>query len=1034
MKKLKTQFPKGRAALPACFPFLPFLRKSAWSAGILFLLALRGYCLTPLSFQITEFTGSAFPRPIILKPIQQVWQYNGVTYYGVMTTNQPPCTNSYPPGSYYLSIQGISRNWRIDVPDTNVVIDAFSQSVDMPIYVMNLSGLTNVSANVDTNALASNIVAQAESQLSGDFLPISGGPLTGPITLPGLLLDVASSIKSNTASIAALQTASVSAQTATTIVQNAVAPLLSSTNGSALNLGLALDGTTFPGNQTVLRYHLWPNIDYQPTFSIRQEEGAPGYETNDFVDVQWGTPNQAFMNAELILNGGLSINGSLVLNNSGVDVATQLVTAQTKIQVISSNYTSSSVLPLNAKSAGAYGDGVHDDTIALQNAINSLSGTANALYLPAGKYLTRNTIVLTAGMHLLGDGANQPYGLANGTAIVMIGTNQPIVTMSGGYVEVEKLSLFYSAQQPATATNANNVDMSGSFVSLIRDVNLAAGYNGIYASAANGCFNNTIDHIYVNSFSHSAISTPGGSTMMTVLAPYIQNFGSGASVVFTNIVVSGAGELVTFYLAATNTTPSAWTTNFMITPQGIDADYCRYWPIIGYTPTTITVTNLGSILSDPVLTNGSLIMPESICTGPVLDFEGSEISLIGADIEHFISTSTNIVCALGSIVNFNGIHIENAFCLTNTHVFDVNGGANIGDVILLDSGFAAGTTNYLIYDEVGNATYSQGTGSGVQAGDICFAMDNFFNAQMFVGGTAIAKSYSPSVNRLSYYYAPEMPLLGSAWERAALPAQIAPLTPFATGNGASLTNVPSSALQTSVSNSVYSWTLSTNNFGQLISSGGYMTTIWSNGAACVLWTNSSNWLKTQLNTAAPAWTNVVWIVSGYFLPNFTNAGAILSESAQVTGAVNVASQSFPSNSWSLFTASFWGLTNGSYLNFDWTTNGNWGGVVGPPAAMLISNLTIHAYAVSNMAGISAYSVNYSTNASGLAASNVQSAIDTIAITLPTLEPLIWTNAPGHSTSAGTNGQIVVSPSGWFYYSTNSGSGRWYSNSVNQTTF
>jgi hypothetical protein len=55
----------------------------------------------------------------------------------------------------------------------------------------------------------------------------------------------------------------------------------------------------------------------------------------------------------------------------------------------------SSVLNLKT-SFGAYGDGVHNDTVALQNGLDAsggISGPSKILFIPNGVYLVTNTIV-----------------------------------------------------------------------------------------------------------------------------------------------------------------------------------------------------------------------------------------------------------------------------------------------------------------------------------------------------------------------------------------------------------------------------------------------------------------------------------------------------------------------------------------------------------------------------------------------------------------------------------------------------------------
>lgn len=60
---------------------------------------------------------------------------------------------------------------------------------------------------------------------------------------------------------------------------------------------------------------------------------------------------------------------------------------------------------VNVKDFGAVGDGVTDDTTAIQAAINRASDKGGGtVYLPAGKYIQSQTLVLKAKVKLLGDG------------------------------------------------------------------------------------------------------------------------------------------------------------------------------------------------------------------------------------------------------------------------------------------------------------------------------------------------------------------------------------------------------------------------------------------------------------------------------------------------------------------------------------------------------------------------------------------------------------------------------------------------------
>ncbi|MDR3451732.1 MAG: glycosyl hydrolase family 28-related protein [Rhodoferax sp.] len=76
----------------------------------------------------------------------------------------------------------------------------------------------------------------------------------------------------------------------------------------------------------------------------------------------------------------------------------------------------------NVTAFGAVGDGVHDDTAAIQAAVSFDRGTINAkrravVYLPPGTYLVSDTIVLWAFTHLL--------GCTTGTATLKLAANAP---------------------------------------------------------------------------------------------------------------------------------------------------------------------------------------------------------------------------------------------------------------------------------------------------------------------------------------------------------------------------------------------------------------------------------------------------------------------------------------------------------------------------------------------------------------------------------------------------------------------------------
>ena len=95
------------------------------------------------------------------------------------------------------------------------------------------------------------------------------------------------------------------------------------------------------------------------------------------------------------------------------------------------------VLPVfNVKDYGAYGDGVHDDTAAIQAAANAASNAANGgiVYLPPGRYAISRTITVT-GQNVTLQGAGWSVtipGLTNG---VSLGTSKSVIAPQSSFAQ-----------------------------------------------------------------------------------------------------------------------------------------------------------------------------------------------------------------------------------------------------------------------------------------------------------------------------------------------------------------------------------------------------------------------------------------------------------------------------------------------------------------------------------------------------------------------------------------------------------------------
>lgn len=100
----------------------------------------------------------------------------------------------------------------------------------------------------------------------------------------------------------------------------------------------------------------------------------------------------------------------------------------------------------NVLDFGVVGDGVTNDTVALQNAINASTG--GVLYLPAGTYLC-SELALVSNLTIIGAGQNNTIIKSNSTVV------EGFVTGSGvDYVTVQDLQIDFADIASVTATSA----------------------------------------------------------------------------------------------------------------------------------------------------------------------------------------------------------------------------------------------------------------------------------------------------------------------------------------------------------------------------------------------------------------------------------------------------------------------------------------------------------------------------------------------------------------------------------------------------
>ena len=119
------------------------------------------------------------------------------------------------------------------------------------------------------------------------------------------------------------------------------------------------------------------------------------------------------------------------------------------------NGATSVTLVDNVTAMGAYGDGVHDDTVALQNALDQLATTHQEIYFPCGTYIVTSPLTLIAPTQILQTGSIRGENAA--CAIIRYTGSIPGPVLTVKTVDITNPSFYFSGFSLSDITIFGNI-------------------------------------------------------------------------------------------------------------------------------------------------------------------------------------------------------------------------------------------------------------------------------------------------------------------------------------------------------------------------------------------------------------------------------------------------------------------------------------------------------------------------------------------------------------------------------------------------
>src|SRR5258706_15450295 len=191
----------------------------------------------------------------------------------------------------------------------------------------------------------------------------------------------------------------------------------------------------------------------------------------------------------------------------------------------------------NVRAFGAVGDGVADDTVALQAAITAAQATGGSVYLQAGKYKTTAVLNITSHIEIYGDGPAKASGAAKQSVILPSVSNSAFSINCQDAIILKDFQITWLST-PNSSTYGIQLDSTGGGIngnidSYISNIGIAGPYVGFKTINA---YTFTLENVRVD-----------GAVFASCFISNTNVPGSGDSVI-TNCVFSGSPSICHLFI------------------------------------------------------------------------------------------------------------------------------------------------------------------------------------------------------------------------------------------------------------------------------------------------------------------------------------------------------------------------------------------------------------------------------------------------------------------------------------------------------